>query len=106
MSSSWLLSLKKCRLAMSCVPHHLLDAAPGRAIAETGPQIIQHGGDLTIRHAVGKARHDRAALTRDGTNSRQDDVGGIARIGRAQRGAQTEIDPAIRRRPPRIRSEE
>src|ERR1700738_2101569 len=98
--SSWLVSLacmrrsvfrvrrglKKYGLRSPGVFDSLFEAGPCRLIAEPGAQIVQQRRNLGVIHAAGKARHDRAALSLDGTNARQHDVGGVARIRGADGG--------------------
>src|SRR5579883_1477246 len=87
------LCLKKDGLVMPGIPHRLLNAKPRRLVAKAATQIGQHVSNLSIGHAVGKRWHDRTAFARHGANSRQDDVGRVARITRAERGAKCEIEP-------------
>ncbi len=68
-------------------------------MTEARPEIIQELRDLRIADAVGKARHDRTAFAFDRPHARQHDVGEVARIRPADRRTETEIDPAIGRRP-------
>src|ERR1700722_6003843 len=111
--SSWLVSLhgtagntfrrrgglERYGFAMPCIPNDLFDTAPGRLSAEAAAEIIQHGSHLIICHAVGKTRHDGASFPADGTNARQNDIGGVARIRRAESRAEAKVDSAIGQRP-------
>src|SRR3984885_8553801 len=111
--SSWLVSLhgtagntfrrrrglERYGFAMPCIPNDLFDTAPGRLGAKAAAEIIQHGSNLIIRHAVGKTRHDGASFPADGTNARQNDIGGVARIRRAESRAEAKVDSTIGQRP-------
>src|SRR5450432_12265 len=111
--SSWLVSLRwiggcmtcsgrcleKRGLGPPCVLDGFFDISPRRLMAEARSKIIQEQCDLCVAHAVCEAGHDRAAFALDRPHARQHDIGEIARIGRADRGAEAEIDPAIGWRP-------
>src|SRR5260221_11944115 len=111
--SSWLVSLRwiggrmtctgrcveSCRLGPPGVRDGFFNVAPCRLTAEARPEIIQELRDLRIAHAVGKARHDRTAFALERPHARQHDVGEVARIRPADRRTETEINPAIGRRP-------
>src|SRR5947209_20207599 len=111
--SSWLVSLRwvgggvtrACRcleeygLGAARFGNGFFNAGPGRLVAEASAQVVQQDCDLSVGHAGGKARHDRAGLALHGTNARQHDVSEIARIGSGDRGRETEIDPTKGRRP-------
>src|ERR1700722_15104922 len=92
-------SLERYGFATPCIPDDLFDTAPGRMGAEAAAEIIQQSSNLIIRHAVGKTRHDGAAFPAYGANTRQDDIGGVARIRRAEGRAEAQIDSAIGQRP-------
>src|ERR1700722_1526284 len=92
-------SLERYGFATPCIPDDLFDTAPGRLGAEAAAEIIQQGSNLIVRHAVGKTRHDGAAFPADGTNARENDIGGVARIRRAESRAEAKVDSAIGQRP-------
>src|ERR1700733_4771710 len=93
-------SLERYGFAMSCIPDDLLDAAPGRLGAEAAAEIIQQCSNLIVRHAIGKTRHDGAAFPAYGANARENDIGGITRVRRAEGRAEAKVDSAVGQRPP------
>src|SRR3954469_9281238 len=107
--SSWLVSLRcldgrimragrgleKYGLGTPCVLNRSCKLGPRMLIAEARAQIIQECRDLAVLHAGGKTRHDRTALALYWPHACQHDVGGVARVRRADRSGETEIDPAI-----------
>src|ERR1700689_3857026 len=98
-SSSWLVSLrgtagrivgrrrvlKRYGFGMPCVADDLRHAVPGRLGAEAAAEVVQQSGNLIVIHAVGETRHDGAVFSADWSNACKNDVGGIARVRRAQR---------------------
>src|ERR1700733_12482644 len=93
-------SLERYGFAVPCIPDDLLDAAPGRLDAEAAAEIIQQCSNLIVRHAIGKTRHDGAAFPAYGANARENDIGGITRIRRAEGRAEAKVDSAVGQRPP------
>src|ERR1700722_15672327 len=79
--------LEKYGLGAARVPDGLFNAGPCRLVAEARAQIVQQCSNLIVAHAAGKTGHDRTALALHGANARKHDVGGVARVGRADRGA-------------------
>src|SRR5690349_13043435 len=110
--SSWLVSLRWIggrivwagrvlnihRLRAPCFRNRIFKVAPGWLPAEAQSQISEQCRSLAIGQDRGKSRHDRAALTFDRLHPREHDIGEIARIGCADRGAEAEMDPAIGQR--------
>src|ERR1700733_3300346 len=88
-------SLERYGFATPCIPDDLFDTAPGRLGAEAAAEIIQQSNNLIIRHAVGKTRHDRATFPVYGANARENDVGGVARIRRAEGRREAKVNSAI-----------
>ena len=76
---------------MPCVPDDLLHTVPGRLGAEAAAEIVQQRGNLIITHAVGETRHDGAVFPADWTNPCKNNVGGIARVRRAQPAGQVTV---------------
>src|ERR1700759_4199190 len=79
-------------LRAPCVLHGLFNTVPSRLVAEPGTKELQKRHDLCVVHAVGKSRHDRAALAFDGANARYYDIGSVSGVGAAEGGAEREID--------------
>src|SRR3954452_11250983 len=96
----WRRRLEKRGLRAPCILNCLFNAGPWRLVAEPRAQIAQQRRSLRIGHAGGKSRHDRAAFTFDSLDAGQHDIGEIARIWANDRGAERQIDPTIRQRPP------
>src|SRR5579859_5539390 len=107
--SSWFVSLRgnvgrsrrvlqRYGFGAPCVPDDLFGVAPGGLRTEATAKVSQQSRDLLVGHAVGKTRHDGAAFPADRTDAAQNNVGGVARIRRAEGCAETKVDSAVGQR--------
>src|SRR3979490_2421229 len=81
-----------------CVANVLLNATPGRLVAEMRSDVVQQLGKLLIIERTSEAGHDRAAFALRRRQPPEHDVDDVASVRTAWPGAQRKIDPAERKR--------